>query len=113
MTTEETAVTIIVTPIDPAAKGSRRQRRELFAINRAALEAQAKALADTATPADNLALLDALDAAESAFLPYLRTSDGSPLADALEDVSIDDFNALTRAVMGGGTASVPPENTIS
>jgi hypothetical protein len=107
---EADTIEIVVTPIDPSAKGSRKQRRDLLAASRKVLEAQTRTTADDATAADTLAMLDAIDAAEAAMLPYLRTSDGSPLADALDDISIDDFNALTSAILGGSTATVPPAN---
>jgi len=84
---------ITVTPIDPTARGSYRERREV-------LRAYANIRAAGKT-GDIDALLAAYDALEVVVLKHAQTDDGTALAEAIEAASAEEFDALIAAVLGG------------
>jgi len=84
---------IIVTPIDMSAPGSYRERKTVMRAWRAFVDAQ--------NDADPIALLDAQDALETVTLAHAETEDGSPLEEALDDISAEAFDALCLAIIAG------------
>lgn len=86
---------LIVTPIDMAAPGSYAERKKLL---RAAAQIQ------QAQKSNSIAdMVDALDALEALIKPHLQTDDGSPVAEALEQLSANEFDNLIGALVGGET----------
>jgi len=78
---------LIVIPIDPAARGSYRQRSKLLRA------AQKMASGDGATQVQGYLEL------EDAALDRLKTDDGTPVEDVLDSMSADDFDALMEALL--------------
>lgn len=93
---------LIVTPIDMSAKGSFKARKRLL---------EAYANMQDAIAQNNVRLLaEAYDAIEAMVVDRLETDDGTPVAEALDECSAEQFDQL----MGGmlGTPSVPnPKST--
>lgn len=82
---------LIVTPIDPAAKGSYRERKKLLRA--------AKQMATAAESNDAIGQFEAYEALEDVVLGRLRTDNGTPVEDVLDDLSADDFDALVEALL--------------
>jgi hypothetical protein len=89
---------IIVTPIDNSAPGSYRERRRLLR----AFVAVTKP-ADVVSGAQLADLLEAREQLDNLIIARAKTDDGTPLAEALEEISADDFIALYTAIMSGET----------
>lgn len=93
---------LIVTPIDSSAPGSYRERRNLL-----------RAFADVTKAADVTALeslaglVDARERLDAIIIAHAKTDDGTPIEDALDLVSSDEFNALFAAIMSGETVPNP------
>jgi len=86
---------LIVTPIDPAAPGSWRKRSQLLRA------AQKMASEDGAEQVEGYLLL------EDAAMDRLKTDDGTPVADVLDQLSADDFDELVEALL---ESPVPTES---
>ena len=95
---------LILAPFDPAAPGSFRQRNELLEQLAALVEAQQE---------DNLpAAVRAQQHIKTALMPRLRTDDGTPVADALAEISANDYDALTQGLFAvAGADTVPLAST--
>lgn len=89
--------TLIVTPIDMAAAGSFRQRSRLM-----------RAIAMMRDNDDATTMAAAYIAVEDIALERLETDDGTPVEDALDQLSADDFDALLQAITGEN--AVPTES---
>jgi hypothetical protein len=86
---------LIVTPIDMAAKGSFRLRKRLLA---------AYADMQEAIASNNVrGLTAAYDAIEAMVVDRLETDDGTPVAEALEDASAEQFDRLMGGLLGEPT----------
>lgn len=96
---------LIVTPIDPKATGSHKKRRQLVSIWRQ--------LRDASESNDPEQLIGAYDAIESFLTPMLRTDNGSSVAKALDDVSMEDFDNLLSRILNVSEPAVPPESASS
>jgi len=90
---------IIVTPIDMSARGSYRERQKLMR-----LWAQ---VGTVGTGADLPAFVSAMDNLEAVVVRHAETDDGTPVAEALENASAEDFDALVLALMGVGVETIP------
>ncbi|KKN82081.1 hypothetical protein LCGC14_0313480 [marine sediment metagenome] len=53
-------------------------------------------------------VVDVFEAVEELLLPRLKTDDGTPIEEALDNISAEQFDALLAGVTWG--AEVPPEN---
>lgn len=84
--------TIIVRPIDSSEPGSFRQRSRLFRA--VAMLREAKEPADLAA---------AYVALEELALSRCETDDGSPVEDALDQLSADQFDHLMQSIAGEST----------
>lgn len=95
--------TLIVTPFDPKAKGSFRQRTTMFeAYQQMGIAKKTNKVFDYA--ASQLAL-------ERATIERLKTDDGTPVEDVLAELSADEFDELVSALlMEVKEPAVPPEN---
>jgi len=85
---------IIITPFDLTAPGSyRRWKTQVERIGK---------LADIANvpPAEVVAILEGI---ERDIIEYGETEDGTPVADALNDISMEQYQALARATLGQET----------
>lgn len=91
---------LIVTPIDPTAPGSYRQRKNLLGIARK-LDSVRDGGADWR---DVVAVYDAI---EALIIPRLCTDDGTPVEDALDLLSAEQFDELLGKVSVGADV-VPP-----
>lgn len=80
---------LIVTPIDPKAAGSWRERRRYRAISR---RLQAASRSD-----DMVEQITALEEAEDWVIARLRTDDGSDLQATLDRLSAEEFDRLLHA----------------
>lgn len=90
--------TLIITPIDMAAKGSHAERKRVqreYARIQGAMETH-----------DIGVLCDAYDAIEVIVAKHSTTDDGTSVADALEMASENDFQMLMRGLLGMET--IPP-----
>jgi len=92
---------LIVTPIDPKAKGSYRQRSELLQLVARMQEAQ--------RGQDGIGALALMTEMEAFVLKHLTTDDGSPVEPLLDELSADDFDALLGGILGEPT--VPNSNS--
>lgn len=90
---------VIVTPIDLAAKGSRKR----YSRTMRALSMLRKAQDSN----DMLLMADAYVSVEDVIIAQCVTDDGSPLEDALDEMSQNEFLSLLSAISEG---SVPPAN---
>lgn len=95
---------LIVTPIDYSAPGSYILRRRVLRAGKMINDAFAK------DPPDGMAAIDAAVQIDDIVLDRVRTGDGSPLEDALDEISADDFDALLGALL---TAVVPTKSASS
>ena len=86
---------IIVTPIDMSAPGSYLARKNL-------LKAYA-AFQDAQKTTDIREMVGAFDALEALVRAHAETDDGTPLAEALEQASAEQFDALVGALLTGET----------
>ena len=93
---------LIVTPIDPTAPGSYRQRKKLLEVAR-----KLDSVRDSG--ADWRDVIAVYDAIESLIIPRLRTDDGTAVEDALDLLSAEQFDELLGKVSVGADA-VPPAN---
>ncbi len=96
---------LFVHPIDPDAPGSYRDRAKLFAIVAKLDEAK-----QTIEPAATAAAFRMI---EEAILPRLATDDGTPVSEALDQLSARDFDALLGGLMGSPDDIVPPATASS
>ena len=95
---------LIVTPIDMAAPGSYRERQKLL---------RAFAVLQDAPQATNVAMmLGAYDEFETLVAAHAETDDGTPVADALDAASANDFDRLLGALLSK-QETVPPANSAS
>lgn len=83
---------LIVTPIDPSAPGSYRQRSALLRLI-ARLQTADK-------EQDGAAALTLMAEVEEMVLKHLETDDGSPLEPLLDDLSADQFDLLLGGILG-------------
>lgn len=91
----EDTIRLIVTPIDPDAPGSFALRRRM---RRFIHETQ------TLDPEkDIVRILDIMDELESFVLDGCTTSDGSPVEDAIAQLSENEFQRLVTGRIGGGS----------
>jgi hypothetical protein len=100
---EEIPIRLIVTPIDPDAPGSfaltRRMRRLMQQVQAADPQK------------DSQRLLELNDELEQFVIEGCHTSDGSPVEDALAQLSMNEFNRLIAGRITGG--GVPLSETPS
>ena len=95
-------IRLLVTPIDPDAPGSFALRRRM---RRFITETQ------TLDPEkDIVRLLQVMDELEAFVLEGSTTSDGSPVEDAIAQLSETDFQRLVTARIGGGAPLSPTTN---
>jgi len=103
---------LIVTPIDPAAPGSYKKNKRLRRALKLARQAQKSSEADATD-----AMLEVYDLIENLVLENLETDDGTPVDDALDEISEQDFMSLLQALLGaekeGDDATVPPPMSAS
>lgn len=86
---------LIVTPIDMAAKGSFKLRKRLLS----AYADMQEAIKNN----DIRTLTNAYDAIEALVRDRLETDDGTPVAEALEDASAEQFDQLMGGLLGEPT----------
>ena len=91
---------LIVDPIDPSAKGSWRLHRKLLGASKAISEIQEQTKKLGPQADDSVATLAALEVIYDLVVSRLSTEDGSPVDDALDDISVDDFQLLITAISG-------------
>ena len=90
---------LIVTPIDMAARGSFGQRKRLLkAINAVDVARETKAVD---------LMVAAFDAIEVLVRGNLATDDGTPIEDALEMCSANEFDALISGLINAETVPNP------
>lgn len=95
---------LIVTPINMGAPGSFKQRKRLL---------RAMAAVEQARQDEGVTqLVTALEAIEALVCDHLETDDGTPVADALEMCSADDFDALLGGLLSD-TETVPNPKSAS
>ena len=85
---------IIITPFDLTAPGSyRRWKTQVERIGK---------LADIANipPAEVVSILEGI---EQDIIEYGETDDGTPVRDVLNDISMEEYQALARATLGQET----------
>lgn len=87
--------TLIVTPLDPDAPGSYRQRSAIMRALAAAQEGGS-------------AMIAAYVQVEDLVISRLHTDDGTPVENALEQVSANEFDDLLKGLLAGGEEAVPP-----
>lgn len=90
---------LIVKPIDMEEAGSYRARSHLFEAVAALDQAQASKAGGS--------IITAMRALEKVIVPRLRTDDGTPVEDALDQLSANQFDALLAGVLGP-SETVPP-----
>lgn len=90
--------TLTITPIDMSAAGSFAKRKRL-------LKAYA-AMQDAIKGNDVVALVAAYDRIEAMVTENLYTDDGTPVSEALEMASAEQFDALMSGLLG--TPTIPP-----
>ena len=93
MTDNTKVITIQVNPIDLSAKGGFRQHQQVRGFILRATEAQ--------NSGDAVQSLTADAEIEAWVLKRLSTSDGSPLEDALDEISYEEYLELFKAALGG------------
>jgi len=87
--------TLTVTPIDMAAKGSYRQRKQLF---------RALAALEGAREERSIAqMVTAMEAVEELIRGNLETDDGTSIDEALDMCSATEFDSLISGLLGGET----------
>ncbi len=94
---------LIVRPIVLSEPGSYRERRQFLRL--------LKRLRATSEAKDGDAVIAVLEEAEALVLSRLRTDDGSPVEDALDQISANQFDQLLSAIAfetGVGEASTVP-----
>ena len=91
---------LIVDPIDPNAKGSWRLHRRLLGASKTITESQ--------KAGDGTGAVAALESIYDLVVSRLSTEDGSPVDDALDDISVNDFQTLITAISG---EPVPTESS--
>lgn len=96
--TESNVTHLIVTPIDMAAKGSWQLRKRLFGAIAAMQVAEGLQ--------QGMKVMEAYGRIEALILDRLETDDGSPVADALDEISAEQFDQLIGGLLG--TPTVPP-----
>jgi len=84
---------LIVRPIDPRARGSYQVRAAVLTAINAAQEAGRRG--------DVSAAIQAQLALENMLIMRLSTDDGTPVEDALAELSADQFDDLFAALVGG------------
>ena len=90
---------LIVTPIDMSAAGSYVQRKRLVRTIARLQGAQEKQRAAE--------MVGAFDDLEALVTAHLETDDGTPVADALEQLSANDFDQMVGALVGAETVPNP------
>ena len=95
---------LIVTPIDMTAPGSYRQRKQFLQVARRLTNLKS---------GDSTQTLDAMMEMEALILAHLRTDDGTPVEDVLDELSAKQFDDLLSAITFSEGDSVPPENPAS
>jgi hypothetical protein len=93
---------LTVTPIDMAAKGSYRERQRVWKLYSAIQDAQ--------KTIDIGALAAAFDDLETLVARHAVTDDGTPISDALDDLSAEEFDALMGALLGRGETVPNPKS---
>ena len=83
---------LIVTPIDPTARGSYRQRSAVLRLVGTMKEAQESK--------DGLAAVQAMTDLEDIILKRLETDDGSPVEPLLDELSAEQFDQLLAGILG-------------
>lgn len=97
--------TLIVTPIKLSDPGSYRDRKRFLRL--------LKRLRQLSTTNDADTAVQVLDEADELICRHLRTDDGSPVEDALDQLSANQFDQLLSALAfegGVGEASTAPSN---
>jgi hypothetical protein len=89
---------LIVTPIDMSAKGSWALRKRLFGAFTAMKDAEAGQ--------NGIEIMAAYTTIEDMILDRLETDDGMPVADALDEISAEQFDQLIGGLLG--TPTIPP-----
>ena len=84
--------TLIVKPIDMAAPGSYRQRSRLLRT--------IASIGDVSNVDDGAAVAQAYLEIEDLVLSRLETDDGTPVEDALDRLSANDFDVLLQTLAG-------------
>ena len=95
---------LIVTPIDMNARGSFRERQKLLRAFAALQEAPGSA--------NVAAMVAAYDEFETLVAAHAETDDGTPVADALDSASANDFDHLLGALLSK-QETVPPVKSAS
>lgn len=90
---------ITVTPIDMDAPGSFRARNRLIEAMEAIEDAEGKN--------DVRAIAKAMRAIQALIIPHVRTDEDTPVQEALDKISANDFDKLLMGVMGNMEA-IPP-----
>ena len=89
--------TLIVRPIDMSAPGSFRQRSKLM-----------QAIAMMKDNKDGSTVASAYMLIENLILSRIETEDGSPVEDALDQLSANEFDGLLQSI--AGESAVPTES---
>ena len=90
---------LIVTPIDMAAPGSYAQRKRLVRTIARLQDAQENKRARE--------MVGAFDDLEALIIAHLETDDGTPVTDALEQLSANDFDQMVGALVTAETVPNP------
>ena len=90
---------LIVTPIDMAAPGSFKLRKRLFGAFTAMKEAESST--------NGIAVMAAYTTIEDMILDRLETDDGTPVADALDEISAEQFDTMIGGLLGTPTVPNP------
>ncbi len=90
--------TLIISPIDMSAPGSFRQRSRLM-----------RAIALMRDNKDGAATAAAYVAVEDLVLERIRSDDGTPVGDALDQLSAQQFDTLLQSI--AGESAVPTTST--
>ena len=90
---------LIVTPIDMAAAGSYAQRKRLIRALARLQDAQEKQRA--------MEMVGAFEDLEWLVTAHLETDDGTPVPDALEELSANDFDQMVGALVNAETVPNP------
>ena len=90
---------LIVTPIDMSAAGSYVQRKRLIRALAHLQDAQEKQRA--------VEMVGAFDDLEALVTAHLETDDGTPVGEALEQLSANEFDQMVGALVGAETVPNP------
>ena len=90
--------TLIITPIDMRAPGSFSKRKRIL---RAYADMQ-----EGMTKGDVVALVSAYERIEEMVTANLKTDDGTPVSEALEAASAEQYDLFMRGLLG--TETIPP-----